>query len=342
MWKLLKLAWAQIILTAGAGLLLSSLSTSGWTGPLHHIGIGLLVAAVVTSFWHLREFSEFFEKFARAILIDHKYLEQLNLESLTDLRSKAAQVILESRTDNPDYKHHELGEWIDQKLFDAWLPGKEPRSGIYREGYREEVTLQYLTLGEALAEVKEKSQEDLQEVLGSRVLKVTSVSRYTLVAPRVDSSDYRDHLVTYTGRAADLPGFPIDKRLFVQAGHGQEDAVDLNISVTDHPEGGVEFKAEPIPLLFKNGECEVWMRSVEYQSTERQSHILNTMAILTKGLDVNLRVVGAGPKLIFEGDVIATGNADHKTPLPGSVSLVYEGWLFEGHGYYIWWWEADV
>jgi hypothetical protein len=43
--------------------------------------------------------------------------------------------------------------------------------------------------------------------------------------------------------------------------------------------------------------------------------------------------------LTFEGDVIATGTTAKKFHLPGGVELVYDGWLFEGHGYFLWWWE---
>lgn len=337
--RLLKIAWAQIILVLAAGFFLTFLPARGWTEPLHHIGIGLLVAAVVTGFWHLREFSEFFEQFSTAVLIKNEYLSKLSFRSLADLRSKAARAILESCVDNPNYRHHELGDWIDSMLFEDLLPGRESLSGIYRQGYKEDVSLEFLTLREGLEEIAGTTSGIPNEELQARILKVTSIARFTAISPRLNSPYYPAYKTGYGGRAADLPHFPLEHRIKLDVGHTEKSAGPVKIDVTNEPMGGISFKAEPKMLTFKDGECEVWMRSIEYQSPKSQAHALNTMGILTHGLNVKLRQIGPGPSLVFEGDVIATGSSAEKFYLPGGVELVYEGWLFEGHGYFLWWWD---
>jgi hypothetical protein len=200
--KLLKIAWAQVILVfiLGVGLIYLPTEKYRWLEPLHHIEIGLVVAAAVTSFWHLREFSEFFEKFSSAVLIKDEYLSKLSPQSLTDLRSKAARAILEFHVDNPNYKHTELGEWIDRVLFEDLLPGRAPLSGVYRKHHKEDISLQFLTLEEALNGVDASTSGVPQDDLQSKVIKIISISRFTVISPKVGSADYSFYKAGYSGR----------------------------------------------------------------------------------------------------------------------------------------------
>jgi hypothetical protein len=65
-------------------------------------------------------------------------------------------------------------------------------------------------------------------------------------------------------------------------GHSEKDAKDIHVEIVDEEEGGISFFADPDPKLlrFTDGECEVWMRTIEYQSPKRQSHVLNMMGLL--------------------------------------------------------------
>src|SRR5437868_13343705 len=96
-------AWAQITLALLSGILGTFIPEHHWYSFLHEVGIGLIVAAFVTSFWHLRELSELFERFSRQVLLDNDYLSRLNVKTLTALRSAAARRILETCADNPEY-----------------------------------------------------------------------------------------------------------------------------------------------------------------------------------------------------------------------------------------------
>src|ERR1051325_804909 len=99
--EMIKGAWAQILLALTVGILLI-LYKDEWryAALIHHLGTALVVAAIVTAFWHLREVSEILHKYVEAILFDYSYLTRLKLESLIELRSKAAAAILQKITDN--------------------------------------------------------------------------------------------------------------------------------------------------------------------------------------------------------------------------------------------------
>ena len=63
------------------------------------------------------------------------------------------------------------------------------------------------------------------------------------------------------------------------------------------------------------------------------------MSMLTRDLSVHLYCTGPGPKLVFDGDMLAAGVSGGPKHSPNSVTLKYTGWLFEDNGYYLWWWE---
>jgi hypothetical protein len=106
--KALRLAWAQITLALVIGVLLSYFPEKGLLAPLHHIGIGLVVAAVVTTFWQFREFSEYFEKYAQAVLVHDEHLRKLSMPALVKLRSRADEAILTTCVNNDSFERQEL------------------------------------------------------------------------------------------------------------------------------------------------------------------------------------------------------------------------------------------
>ena len=137
--KALKLAWAQIALAFLIGVGLSWVPAEGWTAPIHHVGIGLLVAAVVTTFWQFREFSEYFEKYAQAILVHDDHLKKLSMASLVTLRSRADEAILTEFVTNPKFERKALTKWIDDLLYTKLLPGGDAGSGVYRDSFEDEI-----------------------------------------------------------------------------------------------------------------------------------------------------------------------------------------------------------
>lgn len=334
--RLLHAAWAQFTLALVAGILLTFVPSSKWYSPLHEIGIGLIVAAFVTLFWHLREFSEFFETFAKNILLHDEYLAKLSVKSLTSLRSKAARKILESCADNPQYERGALGDWIDDLMFNHLLPGKTPLSGMYRENYEERVEIDFITLREALAIVASDPADVPSETLTQLVLRVTETAWYTVIPPSRSDASY---LFRYTGRTSDMKHFPLEHRIALMVGEDEATATTLSLKIIDDPLGGVSYSAPPKTLPIRDGRCTVWLKTVEYRWPASEPHVLNTMNIPTRNIKVNLTHVGGGPKLGFSGDLLAAGPNRQIRHFPRGISIDFAGWLFEDHGYFLWWWE---
>src|SRR5436305_1025047 len=295
--KALNLAWSQIALALILGTLLSYAPATGMSEPFHHIGIGLLVAAVVTTFWQFREFAEYLEKYAQAVLVHDEHLKKLNLPALMTLRARADAAILNSVVTNEHFQRKALGEWLDDMLYAKLLPGNTAGSGIYRDSFDEDICLEYPTLREALIEVGVDTEGIPPADLSQLVLKVTSTATYKAVSPRLKDSNYEYYVVPFSGRGANLPHFPLDRRVSVEVGIAENLAKPIVLSFVDEPLGGITFKGEPERLPFRNGECDVWMRSVEYRSPAREPYVLNTMSTLTRNVNVHLYRTGPGPKL---------------------------------------------
>jgi hypothetical protein len=337
--KIFTLIWAQILLALVIGTLLSFLPSenAGYRSAFHHIGIGLLVAAVVTLFWHLREFADFFEKFAKSVLLDDAYLARLNIDTLKKLRKQAGHEILRSLVDNlENYKRDDLADWIDTILYDRLLPGGTTSSGLYRENYTDNIVIETKTLQDALLEVGEDSGKYPDDALSSTVHKITTTTRYKIIAPSVSANP--DYELRFSANLADMPHFPCEKRIRYRVGHSEPDSHEVHLEIKKRKLGGMSVKANALFLKFVKGECAVWSEMVEFRSPDAEALVLNTMALLTRGLEVDLFQTGTGPELAFDGSIVAA-YADNPTLGLHSIRLKFDGWLFESQGYCIWWWK---
>jgi len=338
--RVFQLAWAQILLAFGAGVALSYyFEAPGRFEILHHIGIGLIVAAVVTTFWQFREFEEFFAKFSRRILVEDAYLEKLKTPSLTALRSRAGRAILKEFVNNPAYQRESLGDWIDDLLYRTLMPSQTDGSGLYREDYTETVCLEHVRLVDALKAVGADTSNIRADALEANILKVTSITTYRVVAPRLEDNRYSCYTVRYTGNGAGMRYFPAEYRIVGRVGHTADTARTLAMHCKDTSTGGIAYNADPITLEFDKatGTCNVWVETVEYRDTDRESYVLSTMALLTRDVNVHVYYSGSTNKLNFDGGMLASGrtNTIHG---PNSYGLRHTGWLFEDHGFYVWWW----
>jgi len=335
----LRLVWAQIGLAFLVGLALIYLIPKTWAGYLlfEHIGLGLIVAAVVTVFWQLREISEFFQTLARSTLIDDSYLEKLNLESLRRLRSSAASAILDKSVNNPRYDWRDLERWVDTQLFEKCLPGTESMSGVYRENLVDHLTLEFLTLRDFLSAAGRSTAGVREEILDSDVLRQTLTTRYTVIAPQVGGDRYAAYKVSFNEKPAIFPDLPTDLRFQFFAGTSESTAVEVMPQRIESARG-IGFVAErDIPLV--EGRTDIWTRQIACTMPLREPFILQTMKDLTHNLRVHLSVAGARQRFVFDGEVIGFGGSDRVEYLPNGITVEYAGWLFEDHGYILWWWQ---
>ena len=177
-----------------------------------------------------------------------------------------------------------------------------------------------------------------EEELETHIVKMTSTAWYTwFVTPSLQEKDFS---FPYGGDAADMKFFPIDKRMLIYVGRNEELAQPLEVLYTKQQQGGITYEAVAKTLPFQEGRCEVWERSIEYNPVDRPNHILNTMSRLTRNLKVDVIRSGPGPNLRFYGKMVASGSERHTRHLPNGINLEFRGWLFEDHGYYVWWWDT--
>jgi hypothetical protein len=336
--------WTHIglAIVVGAAIIYFS-PEEGFYKVLGHFGIGLFVAALVATFWQLREVKEFFLSVARAVLIDDAYLAKLGRGSQRELRLAAESAILGDLTKNPEYDYRGLGKWIDNVLFERSLPSDAPNTGVYRERYRDVITLELISLRAVLDEVKGPADEVPAANLDSEVMRITTINRYTAMAPRADPKDYKHYPVPLSGKSSDMPHFPLAKRVRFWVGTSEKDAKEVEVVIADNPRGGIEFEAKMVGAIeFVDGRAEVWTKLVEYKLPNREPFALGTMSSLTHDLYVEARMVRSPKRYVFDGNVISfAGEKEIEYPSNGIV-LEYPGWLFEDHGYLIWWWEDNA
>jgi hypothetical protein len=341
LFKVITRAWAEVILALSGGLALSTRfeaeDPNHWFRVLHDIGIGLVVAAIVTVVWNLSEFTEFFERFAQGILVRDEYLRRLSDDALKELRLRAAKTILDRYVDNEAFNRTALEHAIDQQLYGKLLPAPGKLSGMYREDYTDNVTLEFITVSRALEDLGERIEHLSDSDRATAVLRVTTITTYRMISPILSNEVYE---VPFNGKAADLDLIPMNKRIQLFVGANEAQSKKVEITTTNNPEGGMKYSAEkPAKVTLDCGACKVWLKIVEYRSPTREPYSLNTMSWATKGLDVEVRMIGPGPNLVFEAGVIASGESEEITHIPGGLKVGFSEWLLENHGYFLWWWE---
>jgi len=324
---------ALLVLT---GLALSYfVDDTGHLRFLHHLGLGLIVAGTVSAVWQLPEMKSFFVELAVAVMVDAKYLTKLQKEDLQKMREKSIQAMMRRFAKNPAYEIHAIATWLDRLLLGSLLPSEVPGTGIYRKDYREQVVLEFISLGEALDQWKLKPGSE--EHRAFKLVKQTSITTYTVVAPGTKPPPYRANLIVW---AADIPGFPVDRRVSVRSGTLQTDAQPMKLENKNDPNAGEIFSGHSLHE-FKDGIATVWIETVEYRSLESESWIFNSVNVLTHRLDTHIYVKGDTEELSFDGRV--TGGLGLETPhttyLPNGIAFRYDGWLLADHGYFVWWWK---
>lgn len=334
----LRIVWAQIALAfLGGAALIYWAPEKGFWKVIDHIGIGFVVAAIVTLFWQLREMTEFFLSLARSTLIEDDYVRKLNQPSLRRLRSAAVSAAVEDLVTNQKYDWRKLEGWVDEVMFSRLLPTAPPPSGVYRKDYRDSIVLEFVTLRAALSELSAPMDAVPQDALNMIVLKQTITTRYTVVAPRL-GTEYQGYPVSLSGKASDMPFIETKSRVRYYVGNREQDAVEVPVRIVDIPRGGIEYEARR-EVSFVNGEAHVWTKRVTYVLPASEPFIVETMSHMTDGARVHLSATGTDGRIVFDGDMIGFGGTKNIEYLANGLELEYGGWLFEDHGYIIWWWN---
>jgi hypothetical protein len=307
---------------------------------LEHIGTAFVVATLVAMFFHLREFSEFFTSLAAAVLTQDTYLRKLKKDALLTLRVNAVQAIMETLVDNPEYDREDFLRSLDEMLFRKLLPAGSQGAGVYRENLVFSIVMEYMTLGEALDDVGEKNVGVPEGALKSVVVKQTTHVSYDLVLPSTKMYGPYKHPTGFETFTADIPHFPVKKRVGYRVGCTAKLATDQSITITAD-DGKLKLTGSTI-LDCSLNQPSVWTELVEYRSPVMEPFIFNRMSMLTHKVTVNMHYKGAGPPLTFYGDIFGvSGEGKHVDPLGGAgLILSLPGWLLEDHGFFVWWWDS--
>lgn len=328
--------WAILFVLLGA-VAAHVASEMGW-GIVEHVAHGVIVAALVGLFWHFPEVSDLLRRFARELFIDRGFLRQLDRNTLLALRRGAADALVSPYVTTQVHDWTDLHAEVEELLFSSILPGPPRASdaanatrGVYRQNYDENVTVRLVRLEQLLKEL------DLSmDGLDARVLNTLIADLKTVTTSELVSPVYGPTLVRFYTRAQDIPGIPPDKRVRVALGTNGARPTALPLTVTDHPDSGVEIRGErTVPLLA--GVTKVRLETHEYDLSGEHSFIANTMDRPTKGLRVEVNL-HSDLEFTLDGDVMGLAKEEPST-LPNGIRLVCKGWLLEEHGYIVFWWR---
>jgi hypothetical protein len=335
--------WPYSALAFVTGVVLTtkadSIGAATWLAKLlEHVGIGLMVAAIVSLILHAKEVGLLFRDLARRVLVEHDYLSTLDAAAIRRLRSSASKALITKVADNPNYRREDLEGFIDEALFTSLFPGQSKSAGIYRENYVEDIEIELMSLAAALSAVGCESSSLPSGSLLATVCRQTSTARFVVVAPSLKRQRYATFPVRIKSWAGGLEHMPREKRVRFRAGSDSSTAQECNITFSDTTCGGIEYSGLR-ELEFVDGQCSVWVEVVEYKAMATEPFVLNTMAYLTRNLTVDVNVTGSATPLGFHAELMGgiSQGAEVVNRRHG-CKIKYEGWLLEDHGYFVSWW----
>lgn len=330
--------WAPVLVVIGLGVFLTIWAGDDKTRALAaHLGMALLIAGILATFYQLNEVSHLFRSIARSTLIDNDYLEMLNLEALRKLRKNAAATLLKRGVTNPSYERIALEQVLDRVLYTNLLPAPGTTRGLYREHYDESVRLEFVSMEEAaralgLSEVPKGPDQCLT--------KETSTATYTVIAPRLDDALFTSHRVQLSGIMADVPGVPMAMGTRAWCGPTQDAMSEVHFVFKDRALGAFSYEGE-CHVPFVAGRATVCVRLEEWRYALRQPHFFQLMALPTRGIAVEVHAAGWPSPIGFEGDVVGLEGDAQVIPMPSGIRMKHDGWFLEGHGYSVWWWAQQ-
>jgi hypothetical protein len=306
-------------------------------GLLTHFGDALMIASILALLWHTTEMVEFFSALATETMIDNRFLKRLKPEALQNLRFGISEALVAHAVDNPRHRWKDLHAWMDSTLFDTCLPTAQTES-VYRENFDEVIVLRFVSLSEALAELKVDSSGVDTGALDLALVRIETITSYSVISPRIGRP--KTYKKSMRIQSTDLRGMPLKDRFTWFAGSSREEAVRQALVAVDVPHGGVEVTGE-VELQMKDGIADVWERAIEYHAAAWSPYVVTTMSVLTHGGRLHVSVDGASAGLKFDGDAIGFGRGDQVQYLSHGIQLAYPGWLLEDHGFVVWWWRED-
>jgi len=337
---------------------------------LHHIGVAVADAAMISALFTLAEFKEFFVELATKIMIRDEYIKELDKDKRKQLRLKIAKTMVSGDIDNERFKHSALLEQVDDLLFKNWLPGTGSNApGFIREDYSDKICITYMTLGEAIkesyfpdtppVEIWEKINKDI------KVYKFVTYCSYKVIHSKKNTLEKYTHRLKYEVApidTCDQISFPLDKRVKHSVSKNNFSYTPCKQVVKDEEIIGdvipCESNSEEGYFSYdENGECEIWSKCIEYKPITRDKSLTTYMRYLTYNSSVTVTQemhssIDENANLDFFAFVVAPEmiKDNNKTLVKKDVDekglnkifISCNDWLLEGNAFSVDWWEAPA
>ena len=146
--------------------------------------------------------TDLFTRHVREIILDKRFLNDMDPRSLRALRSRIAEVLVQPHVkEGLAHEWKDLHEFVERLTFDTCLPSPpKPRQpnppGLYRRKYDETVTVTISSLGTFLLQLGIPKEGVSEQALATRVSRQETHTDYQMVSPRDDVI----HLVRFSLR----------------------------------------------------------------------------------------------------------------------------------------------
>lgn len=300
---------------------------------LDQLGHAFMIAAILAWLLNVTEMKEFFVRLAAQTMIDRRFLEGLKPSLLKEVRSQISEVLVRDAVNNEAYRWTDLHECTERFLFEHCLPTEKPGSGLYRRNLTEEVFVRVVSLHDVIAEVGGSISAGTEDT-AAPLYRIERIVEFQVVSPKTEL----EHLSLPIGfETHDEPSsVPLNKILRIWAGSCENDAKEIDLGC--HREDGQVRGSAEQSLPVAEGICRVWRRSVEFGS---HAFLLSKMSMLTHGMTLRLSLEHRPEdKLSASGWLMALGPLPEATKLPNGIRISYDDWLFEDHGYFVYWYAS--
>lgn len=181
--KLFKKFWGMIgiIFLSGLVLILFADAVNKYSIPvgsfLAHVGIALIISAIIGICLEVSEFQEFLEKRIIGILFGDEYIQLVNTDSLLEMNLKAMNALGKKRVTNPDYNYQNYVTVIGRSILDNI-------GTIYRKGFIEVIDFRVLKPEEIT-----KLVGDHNALKDADIVCINSTTKFLFVIPNQNDEE---------------------------------------------------------------------------------------------------------------------------------------------------------
>lgn len=286
-----------------------------------HVGVALLIAAVVGLMLELSEIKEFFESRVMGILSGNEFIDIVNEKQLINLNVCTTRGIGRRRTTNPEYEYEDFAKTIGNEIIE--VIGKP-----YRKDALETIDYVFLTKTETeMLGIKLDSSD-------VRVVKIVQTSRYQIINP--ETGVEIPHTFGWEWWVQPLPGLDPKKQFSIEITINgvRENVVIANELTINEKTIDLNF-LKTVPVT-DSAWIEAKLTTLEW---DLRGSFNSAFPELTHKASVHF---SSNEPMELDADILGiTPRQSDPSIASTSVSMQYPGWLLPGHSYHISWQKKD-